>query len=149
MIRENIIKKVDIDIKELIPQREPILLVDRLLKAEESRGETDYCVKSGHFLLEKDTLPDVALVEHIAQSASALAGYRAKMTENTGTPPTGYIGEIKDFHCYRCPHVGERLVTKVVYGPEVGSIAVVNGETYVGDEKIADTQLKLFIQANE
>lgn len=139
---------IDIDIRELIPHREPILMVDRLVNVGRNSAETIYRVKSDHFLLEDETLGEVALIEHIAQSAAAFAGYKAKKAGETH-PSVGYIGEIKNFHYDRCPYIGEVLRTNVIFELEIGNLSVVNGVTCVDGRKIAEAQLKIVIKPNE
>lgn len=139
---------VTTDIKDFLPQRYPVLMVDGLTDMDDCSAETIYRVKPDVFFFEGQALSEVALIEHIAQSASVFAGYRAVM-KGCSHPPVGYIGEIKNFHCYRCPVAGELLRTKVMFELEYGTIAVVQGVTYVNDEKVAETELKIVLNTNE
>ncbi len=133
------------DIESLIPQREPILLVDALAGVEGDVARTRFTVRGGNsFVGDDGLLAEPGLVEHIAQSASAFAGYKAR-ERGASEPPVGYIGEVKDFRCYRCPRVGEELRTTVTFGPEVGGVSVLTGETRVGEETVACTQMKIYV----
>jgi predicted hotdog family 3-hydroxylacyl-ACP dehydratase len=134
------------DIQSLIPQRDPIMMVDRLVDAEDERCTTSLTIAPGNFFLDADGLvAEAGLVEHIAQSASAFAGYRAKEA-GAEKPPVGYIGEVKRFHCYRRPAVGETLTTTIDMGPTVGEVTIIRGETTSNGEKIAETQMKIAIK---
>lgn len=134
------------DIKLLIPQRDPIMMVDSLDRAEGDTCVTSLTVRVDNYFVEDDGLvAEPGLVEHIAQSASAFAGHRA-FTAGATQPPVGYIGEIKRFHCYRRPGVGETLTTTITMGPTVGEVTIIKGETFCGEEKIADTQMKIAIK---
>ena len=78
------------DIKSLIPQREPILLVDALVGVEGGAVRTRLTVRRDNcFVGEDGLLAEPGLVEHIAQSASAFAGYKA-MEARASEPPVGY-----------------------------------------------------------
>lgn len=135
------------DIQSLIPQRDPIMMVDRLVHAEAERCTTSLTIEPDNFFLDADGLvAEAGLVEHIAQSASAFAGYRAKEA-GAEKPPVGYIGEVKRFHCYRRPAVGETLTTTIDMGPTVGEVTIIRGVTTSGGEKIAETQMKIAIKA--
>lgn len=131
------------DIKQLIPQRDPIMMVDALVSAEGDVCETELTVRDNNFFIDEDgLLAETGLVEHIAQSASAFAGYRCVVK---GEPaPVGYIGEVKKFHCYRRPAIGEVLRTTITMGAEVNGITIITGEVRVGDQTVADTQMKIF-----
>ena len=133
-----------VSITRLLPQREPILMVDELVHAEEDQAETSFEIRADNYFIEKDRLAEVGLIEHIAQSASALAGYKA-ITAGATEPPVGLIGEVKRFHCYRCPRVGETLRTTIRMGAEVAGVTLLSGETRVQEEVVADTQMKIFV----
>jgi len=133
------------NIKELIPQRDPIMMVDTLIDAEGDVCHTALLVRENNFFIEEDRLMcEPGLVEHIAQSASAFAGYRYVMAGRKA--PIGYIGEVKKFHCYRRPGIGEILNTTVTMGAEINGITIITGETRVGQELVADTQMKIFVE---
>jgi predicted hotdog family 3-hydroxylacyl-ACP dehydratase len=131
------------DIKKLIPQRDPIMMVDALVSVDGDVCETELAVRDNNFFIEDDQLlSEPGLIEHIAQSASAFAGYRCVVK---GEPaPVGYIGEVKKFHCYRRPAIGDVLKTTVTMGAEVNGITIITGVTNVDGEVVADTQMKIF-----
>ena len=133
------------DIKSLIPQREPILLVDALVGVEGDMARAQLTVRRDNsFVGDDGLLAEPGLIEHIAQSASAFAGYKA-MEAGASEPSVGYIGEVKKFRCFRCPRVGEELQTTVTFGPEVGGVSLLTGETCVGEETLACTQMKIYV----
>ena len=85
-----------------------MLMVDALLEADGEAAVTCLTVRPDNLFMGDDgRLEETGLMEHIAQSVSALAGYVA-VGAGVKTPPVGYIGEIKHFHCYRRPCAGER-----------------------------------------
>ena len=135
-----------VDVTKLVPQRAPILMVDRLTDATDDVAVTGFVVKADNYFLDDDgLLAEVGLIEHIAQSASAFAGYKALLA-GSSEPPVGYIGEIKKFHCYRRPAPGEELNTTITMGAEVAGVTIIKGETRVKDETVADAQMKIFIK---
>lgn len=135
-----------VDVTKLVPQRAPILMVDRLTDATDDVAVTGFVVKADNYFLDDDgLLAEVGLIEHIAQSASAFAGYKALLA-GASEPPVGYIGKIKKFHCYRRPAPGEELNTTITMGAEVAGVTIIKGETRVKGETVADTQMKIFIK---
>ena len=134
------------DIQKLIPQRNPIIQVDELTRVEGDSAETRLLVKADNYFIDEDQLfAEPGLIEHIAQSASAFAGYQT-LQQGATTPPVGYIGEVKRFHCYRRPAIGEQLHTTIIMGAEVAGVTMLTGETRVGEEVVADTQMKIFVE---
>ena len=92
-------------------------------------------------------MAETGLIEHIAQSCSALMGCQALEQENTGeNPPVGLIGEVKRFECQRRPKVGEKVCTSIEFGFTFGNVTMATGESRVDDELIAKAQLKIFMQ---
>ncbi len=139
---------IDVAMERLIPQRDPIRMVDRLVEVDGGTATTALSVRPDNYFMEDDgAMAEPGLIEHIAQSALALAGYRA-LASGASAPPVGYIGEVRKFRCYRRPRVGEELRTSVVWGDTVGDIALVSGESRVGDERVAEVGMKISIPKN-
>ena len=133
------------DIKNLIPQRSPIMMVDELLEAHDDIARTSLNIRDDNFFLESDgAIAEPGVIEHIAQSASAFAGYNA-MQAGATEPPVGYIGEVKRFRLNRRPVKGETLVTTITMGPTVKGVTIITGETVSGEETIATTQMKIYV----
>lgn len=135
-------------IKDLIPQRDPILMVDNLIEVNGDTAVTGFAVRSDNYFLDEDGLMvEAGLIEHIAQSASAFAGYRA-LSSGATAPPIGYIGEVKKFHCHKFPQVGDELLTTIRMGVEIAGVTIITGETRLLGKVVADTQMKIFIKSD-
>lgn len=134
------------DIKELIPQRAPIMMVDKLLHAEAEEAVCQLTVRPDNFFMDSDSLiAEPGIIEHIAQSASAFAGFKAVAAGAT-QPPVGYIGEVKNCHIYSRPGIGDVITTTITMGPEVEGVTIIRGESKVDDKVIADTTMKIFVK---
>ena len=59
-----------IDVKEVLPQRPPFLLVGKMLSYDEGNMVTQYCVTGNEPLYEDGSLRAEGLVENMAQSCS-------------------------------------------------------------------------------
>lgn len=155
-----IFQKSDMDnltIMQLIPQREPILMVDELLRVDGEQASTCFTVSSQNiFLDDEGNLEESGIIEHIAQSASAFAGYKAIMA-GAAEPPVGYIGEVKKFRCYHRPKVGNCLRTFITLGVEVNGVTLLTAKTYAAKDKevrinpdrsllVAETSMKIYIK---
>lgn len=137
------------DIKKLLPQRAPILMVDELQDVNGEEAHTSFTVRPDNlFLDEEGRLEAGGLIEHIAQSASAFAGYRARLA-GAVEPPVGYIGEVKNFRCHHRPQTGDELRTTIRLEAEAGGVILLSGETRTGEKTVAETQMKIFIQPTD
>lgn len=135
---------VDEQIKELIPQRSPILMVDTLYEATTDEATAGLTIKEGNLFLKDGKFTEPGLIEHIAQSASAFAGYSARLQ---GRPaPVGYIGEIKKFHLVRKPDVGSSLITHIKIMGVVDNVSLLTADVSVDGETVCTTNLKIAIE---
>ena len=140
------------DIKRLIPQREPFIMVDEFEERDGNSAATALSVCSdNYFILPDETLAETGLIEHLAQSCSALVGAQALSKdspsgEGVADAPVGLIGEVKHFKCFRRPQIGERVQSTITFGMTFGNVTLAKGQAFVDEEMIADINLKIFIQ---
>jgi predicted hotdog family 3-hydroxylacyl-ACP dehydratase len=122
------------------------MMVDELLCVNGDEAQCRLTVREDNFFLEADGLiAEVGIIEHIAQSASAFAGYRA-IDAGATEPPVGYIGEVKNFHLSQRPAVGDVLITTITMGPTVDGVTIISGECKREDgEAVADTRMKIYV----
>lgn len=131
----------------LIPQRNPIVMVDTFFRADENGAETGLHIQSGCLFCEGGLLREPGMIEHVAQSAAAFAGY-APYTRGE-QPKLGFIGEVKKFKISRLPRVGEFLHTTLRVMGEAAGVTLIAAETRVEDEVLATCQMKIFIKNEE
>ncbi len=130
-----------LDILEYIPQRPPFVFVEELLYASPEQVRTAYCIREDNPLVINGVLPIAGLMEHAAQTCAVRAGW--VQHEQKQTIRIGYIGAIKHMQATRLPHIGERLETEAKVVQEVANISLLDCNTYVGDELICQTTIKL------
>ena len=131
----------DIDIRGILPQREPFLFVDRLLHYDDGETVTAFTVPEGHLLVEDGKLTTSGVLENMAQSSAARIGYLSKYILHVPVR-VGYIGAIRKFRVHRLPAVGEALETTVVLREDVFGISLTDAVVRVGEEIIAEASLK-------
>jgi predicted hotdog family 3-hydroxylacyl-ACP dehydratase len=133
-------------IKRLIPQREPFIMLDEIEASDDTHAVTALTVRlDNYFMLPDGTMSESGLIEHIAQSCSALMGCVAA-SHGVGEAPVGLIGEVKRFECQRRPQAAEKVCTTIEFGFTFGNVTIATGESRIGDEPIAKAQLKIFVQ---
>lgn len=96
-------------------------------------------------MLPSGELSESGLIEHIAQSASALAGYVAT-EQGAAQPPVGMIAELKHFNCHRRPHASDQVTTLITMGFSFGAMTLAHGISSIGNDIICEIDLKIFIQ---
>ena len=56
------------------------------------------------------------------------------------------VGEVKNFHLYSRPKIGDVITTTITMGPEVEGITIIRGTSTVNGVTVADTSMKIFIK---
>lgn len=132
------------ELYRLIPQRPPIVMVDTFFETDDESARTGLHIQADNIFCREGTLQEPGLVEHVAQSAAAFAGY-APYTRGE-SPKLGFIGEVKKFKIARLPKAGEMLTTVLKVLGEAAGVTLIAAETCVGDESVATCQMKIFIK---
>jgi len=130
----------------LIPQKAPFVMIDQLITSDETGCSTIFTVKADNLFLENDILGEAALVENIAQTAAARAGYEAQKTN--GPVLVGYIGAIKNLEILALPKPGDLLETSITILNQVFNVTIIKGEITCGGIPLARCEMKIFLSPN-
>lgn len=131
------------DILSLIPQKPPFVMVDRLLSCDENSTQTAFRVNEGNVLVFNGEFSEVGLMENIAQTAAARAGYMA-MIENKPVA-VGYISAVKNLEIFELPKINDELVTEVKIENQVFDITIISGTVRRNDTIMAQCEMNIFI----
>lgn len=131
-----------IDIHELLPQREPFVMVGGLVSFEERRIVTATTVAGDNILVSDGRFAPAGLMENMARTCAARIGYVNKYILRQDIR-IGYIGAIRNLHIHRLPRVGETLQTTVDILEEVFGLTLVRAVVRVDGELIAEGEMKI------
>ena len=132
------------DIKSLIPQREPIIMIDKIISHSNEKTSTSLTIKETNIFVEADIFQSSGLIEHIAQSSAARMGMQ---TIKKGKKPLlGYIASIKNMMINRLPKVEETILTEIIITNQINNIIVIKGESKVDNIVVSNCELKVFIE---
>lgn len=128
---------------ELIPQKAPFVLVDEIIECDGVRTLTGFSFDQSHILCREGKLMEAGLIENIAQSAAAGAGYHFV---SKGLPvPIGFIGSVDKFKLYFLPKTGEELITEIIITNKVMNVSIAGCKITVNGTLCAECQMKIFI----
>src|SRR6187402_566288 len=116
---------IEKDIQSFIPQRPPFVMIDKLLSVDEAVIRTGFNIKSDNIFVENGEFKEPGLVENIAQSAAARAGYISRR-ENKPIA-VGYIGAIKNLEIYSFPKTGDELITEITIENQIFDVTIISG----------------------
>ena len=136
--------EIQTDILEYIPQRPPIVMIDRIVDITETRVVSEFKVRNDNLFATEGKLLEPGIIENIAQTIAAGAGFRAK--EKNESVKLGYIAAIKNLNIYVNPSSGDVLNTTVEIVNEVFSVTIVRAEVLCESTKIAECEMRIFIE---
>ena len=108
---------------------------------------TSFLVSGDNLFCEGGRLTEAGLIENIAQTAAAGAGYRSVLKNEP--PPPGFIGGIKNLVIHSLPVVGDVLITGVSVEHEVFDATVIAGRISVNGKPVAECEMKIFLNPNK
>jgi len=133
------------EIKKLLPQRFPFIMIDRVLEVDPGKQATavknisgNDMVFLGHFP-QKAIMPGALIIEAMAQTAIILFATKNK---NTGSDerPLYFFGSVKARFLH--PAVpGDQLKIRVENVKTLPTGSYVSGEAFVDEKKISEAEL--------
>ena len=131
----------DITLNELLPQRPPFVMIDRLVSSDEVFSVTELLVREDNIFIDNKKLTASGLIENIAQTCAARIGY-INLSDG-GTVKIGVIGAISNLNIARTPKVGEKLTTTIKLLEEVFQMTLVEAVIMSGDEELVRANMKI------
>lgn len=138
----------EINILELLPQREPFIAVGSLLHFDMETTITLTKITAESLFVSNGELSSSGVIENIAQTCATRIGYINKYILKKGIQ-IGFIGAIRKLEIYRLPKVGETIKTTINVVEEVFGMTLVAATVFVGEELIADTEMKIAVKEQE
>ena len=135
----------DIDIRTLLPQQDPVIMVDGLLDANIKSATTHYLVRPDNIFVADGRLNPCAYVEIIAQTCAAQLGYVDKYLLGHDFVRIGYIGGVKDLQVEHVAEVGETLTTRIEILEDVMDMRLASAEVFVGEQRMAVAEIKIAV----
>ncbi|WP_264558308.1 hypothetical protein [Flavobacterium sp. N2270] len=127
-------------VENLIPQKAPFVMVDKLLLFEENKIVAGLTVSNKNIFTSNEVFQESGLVEHMAQSVALYTGYQYFLKNEPA--PTGYIGSIKTIQINRLPKLNEQVETSVTVLQEFMGVTLVDIISRVNNEVIGTSQMK-------
>ena len=131
----------EIDVLELIPQRPPFVMIDRMTRFDWTSNVTELTVREDNLFYEDGRLTSSGLIENIAQTCAARIGYINKLRNKA--VQLGYIGGIRGLNILKTPLKGETIVTSIRVKEEVFKMTLVDAEVKVNGETIVTAEMKI------
>ncbi|MBW1297162.1 hypothetical protein [Aquimarina litoralis] len=134
-------------IKKLIPQKDPFVMIDKLIYFDSDKVVSGYKVSEENILASNGYFTEGGLIENMAQSIALHRGYRGFIKKGKdGKPKTGFIGSIKHATIHELPKVGTELITTVEIIAEIMLVSLVMIEVKdTNGNLLASSEMKTII----
>ena len=129
---------------DLIPHRPPIVFIDRVTGAADSRVTSSFTVPGASPYLDREgRLMPEALLEVMAQCFAAGAGLQAA---GAGQEISwGYLAAVRDMRVHAAVFSGDTLHAEAEHRMSVGPLHIVDCRVLRDGMPVAGAQLKIFI----
>ena len=129
------------DILTLLPQRPPMVMVDRLLHCDPVVTVTELTVREDNIMVEDGRMSACGLIENIAQTCAARMGY-INLSKGEEVR-VGVIGALRDMEIHSLPSIGSRIETKIEVSDEVFGMTLAHAESRSGDTLLCSGTIKI------
>lgn len=135
-------------VHKLIPQEEPMLMVDTLIEHIEDKTLTGFYIDTNNIFNTADCFSAEGLLENMAQSAALRSGWLA--AEKAGkdgsfSPPVGFIGSVKKFIIHRLPKINTYITTEITAVAEIFNATMITARIMQNKDILAEAELKIFL----
>jgi 3-hydroxymyristoyl/3-hydroxydecanoyl-(acyl carrier protein) dehydratase len=129
-------------VERYLPQRPPMVMIGKLLEAAGRKTVTSLVIREDNLFFADGFFREPGLVENMAQTAAAGAGYIA--CQNEKDPPAGFIGGLRNLRIHGLPGAGDEIITEVTVEHEVFDASVINARVFLKGTCIAECEMKIF-----
>jgi predicted hotdog family 3-hydroxylacyl-ACP dehydratase len=137
----------DIDIESLIPHRDRIKMISKMLEITPESAVATATVSSHWPLCDGNAVSPIVLIEVVAQTGAAIDGYKRKLQLKTNGK--GLLVGIKDARFTVCAiPVGTQIVASVKNSYTFEKYSVISGTVKAGKEILAEVTLQA-LRTNE
>ncbi|MEX0273340.1 MAG: hypothetical protein AB3N16_03070 [Flavobacteriaceae bacterium] len=127
-------------VSQLIPQKWPMVLVDRLLSFSNEQIVSGFQIPEENLFVRNGLFEAPGIIEHMAQTVALYTGYKYYLLDKT--PPTGYIGAIKKAEISQVPKAGEELVTTVNVLHDIMGVTLVTAKVECNGNLVGRSEMK-------
>ncbi len=137
-----------IDIHELLPQKEPFVMIGTLTHFDYTLTVTETEVKADNIFVDNGRFTPSGLMENIAQTCAARIGYVNKYILKKGIQ-LGFIGAVRNFEVVDTPKVGDIITTRVEVKEEIFGMTLAEAEITCNGRTLVTTEMKIAVKELE
>ncbi|MGB3149491.1 MAG: hypothetical protein WBB27_02420 [Maribacter sp.] len=125
---------------DLIPQKHPFVMVDKLYDFSDSQIISGLTITADNIFTFNGQFNAAGLIENMAQTVAMHKGYTYYLKNEPA--PVGYIGAIKKAEILEMPKLGQELRTTVNILHDIMGVTLVEASIVCEDRIIAQSEIK-------
>lgn len=146
--------EVSIDIKNYLPHRKPMLMVDEIVVINAEFVETIFTIKEDNIFVQNRCFIEAGLIENAAQTCSSIVAKGFYVDENNEDREEvnviGFISALKSLKVYSLAKVGETIRNKAklvsTFVTDDYTLCTMKCQTFIEERLILEGEINLFIQ---
>lgn len=137
---------LEIPIREILPQRDPFVMISHLLHYDEVVTRTRFLVTADNLFCQGGVFSPCGMVENIAQTCAARIGYINKYILHRDID-IGFIGAIRSLTFHALPAVGQTIETSIVILSSAFGMSLAKAEIRDSEGALlADGEMKISLK---
>ena len=135
----------NIDVRDLLPQRDPFVMIDRLTHFEMTTSTTELVVSQSNIFVDNGRFSPSGMMENMAQTCAARLGFYNKFLLKKEVQ-VGFIGAVRSYVIEELAPVGSTISTTVEIIEEVFGMTLAQASVKCGGKVIATAEIKLSVR---
>jgi predicted hotdog family 3-hydroxylacyl-ACP dehydratase len=139
-----VIKPDEYDIPDLIPQRQPMIMIDQLTHSGEKSAGGRLFIKESNVFCHEGHLQEAGLIEFITQTAAAFDGYLRLSAHKELIP--GFISVIKNLEIHSLPAINTEIQSEIKVENELLGHTIITGRVLQNNSVIAKGEMRFLME---
>jgi len=139
-----------IEIRNFLPHRDPMLMVDLIIAIDDQSVETTFVVTEKCIFVENGCFSESGLIENAAQTCSAIVAQNYFVEGATPVQLVGFIGAIKKLSIKELPLVNQTLISKAKLISKMDTedfvLCLIECTIFAEEKVLLETEMNLFIK---
>lgn len=143
-------RTLPIEIRNFLPHRDPMLMVDLIIAIDDQSAETTFVVTEKCIFVENGCFSESGLIENAAQTCSAIVAQNYFVEGATPVQLVGFIGAIKKLSIKELPLVNQTLISKAKLISKMDTedfvLCLIECTIFAEEKVLLETEMNLFIK---
>jgi predicted hotdog family 3-hydroxylacyl-ACP dehydratase len=140
-------KPEEYEILDLIPQRPPMVMIDKLTHSDERSAIGRLFIKESNVFCHEGRMQEAGLMEIIAQTAAAHKGYLQLSAQKAVKP--GFIGSIKNLVIHSLPEINTEVLAEIIIENELLGYTIISGRILQNNLIVAECEMRILTEISE